>query len=271
MSAVRIIALIVVVASVLSAAPGRAESGRPDWKPKPDQTWQLQLQGTVDTRHDADVYDIDLVDTPQAVIDALHREGRFVVCYFSAGSSEDFRRDVGLFDPSVMGRPLDGWPGERWLDIRSPAVHRFMTEQRLDLAVAKDCDGVDPDNVDGYANDSGFPLTPEDQLAFNRFLATEAHRRDLKVGLKNDLDQVADLAVHFDFAVNEQCHAYGECEMLRPFAAGGKPIFNVEYRSDYRRDRNGARQAMCGSARALPMRSLVLPLALDNGFRFSCD
>lgn len=271
MSAVRILALIALVASVLGAAPGRAESGRPHWTPRPDQTWQLQLQGTVETRYDADVYDIDLVDTPQATIDALHAHGRFVVCYFSAGSSEDFRRDVGLFDPSDMGRPLDGWPGERWLDIRSPAVRRFMTEQRLDLAVAKDCDGVDPDNVDGYANGSGFPLTAEDQLTFNRILATEAHRRDLKVGLKNDLDQVAALADHFDFAVNEQCHAYGECEMLRPFAAAGKPIVNVEYRSDYRRNRNGARQAMCASARSMPMRSLVLPLALDNAFRFSCD
>ncbi|MCX5481207.1 endo alpha-1,4 polygalactosaminidase [Kaistia geumhonensis] len=271
MNAAGIVALLALLGAVLGVADGRAESGRPAWTPRPDQTWHLQLQGTVETRYDADVYDIDLVDTPQATIDALHRRGRFVVCYFSAGSSEDFRSDFGLLDPSVMGRPLDGWPGERWLDIRSPAVRRFMTEQRLDLAVAKDCDGVDPDNVDGHANGSGFPLTAEDQLAFNRFLASEAHRRHLKVGLKNDLDQVAALAGHFDFAVNEQCHAYGECAMLRPFAAAGKPIFNVEYRSDYRTDRQGARKAMCASARAMSMRSLVLPLALDDSFRFACD
>ncbi len=56
--------------------------------------------------------------------------------------------------------------------------------RRLDLAVTKGCDGVEPDNMDGYANDSGFPLTAEDQLTFNRFIANEAHRRGLAVGLK---------------------------------------------------------------------------------------
>ena len=43
--------------------------------------------------------------------------------------------------------------------------------ERLDLAAAKGCDAVDPDNVDGYANPTGFDLTGDDQLAFNRWLA----------------------------------------------------------------------------------------------------
>lgn len=41
-------------------------------------------------------------------------------------------------------------------------------QARLDLAVQKGCDGVEPDNVDGYQNNSGFPLTAQDQLAYNR-------------------------------------------------------------------------------------------------------
>jgi hypothetical protein len=59
---------------------------------------------------------------------------------------------------------------------------------RLDLAVAKGCDGVEPDNVDGYANNTNFPLTVQDQLQFNIWLANEAHARGLSIGLKNDLD-----------------------------------------------------------------------------------
>ncbi|SHE72044.1 hypothetical protein SAMN02745157_0786 [Kaistia soli DSM 19436] len=254
-------------ANVAAAFPQLAMARDRGWTPKPGGSWQLQLQGTVNTGYDVDVYDIDLIDTPQATIDALHRRGRFVVCYFSAGSSEDFRSDVGVFQPSDLGKKLDGWEGERWLDIRSANVRRFMIERRLDLAAAKACDGVDPDNVDGFANNSGFPLTSEDQASYNRFLAAEAHRRNLKIGLKNDLEQVAALVDAFDFAVNEQCHAFRECDRLRPFAAAGKPIFNVEYQGDGLKSRT----MLCAAAREGSMHSLVLPLALDDSFRFSCD
>lgn len=52
---------------------------------------------------------------------------------------------------------------------------------RLDVAVYKGCDGVEPDNVDGYTNNTGFILTAEDQLMYNRFLADEAHERGLLI------------------------------------------------------------------------------------------
>ena len=48
-------------------------------------------------------------------------------------------------------------------------------------------------------------------------LADLAHERGLSIGLKNDLDQVADLVDHFDFAINEQCFQYQECHLLAPF------------------------------------------------------
>lgn len=261
-----------------AATPSPTPSTPPDsepaparWTPAGGDTWQWQLVGTIDTAYDVAVYDVDLIDAPQATIDLLHRQGRRVVCYFSAGSSEDFRSDAGLFAAADKGKKLDGWDGERWLDIRSDNVRRFMTAQRLDLAAVKTCDGVEPDNVDGYANDTGFPLTAADQLAYNRFLATEAHRRGLAVGLKNDVEQVAALAEAFDFAVNEQYHEYDECALLRPFTAAGKPVFNAEYRDDYRTDRGGARTRLCAAARAEGLRTVVLPLDLDDSFRFTCD
>lgn len=43
---------------------------------------------------------------------------------------------------------------------------------RLKKAQDKGCDGVEPDNVDGYTNDNGFHLTAHDQLTFNKWLAT---------------------------------------------------------------------------------------------------
>lgn len=240
------------------------------WTPSVSDTWQWQLSGAINTNYDVKVYDVDLVDVPQATITRLHAQGRRVVCYFSAGSSENFRPDFSSFLPADMGNPLEGWPGERWLDIRSENVRGIM-RRRMDLAVSKSCDGVEPDNVDGFANTNGLRLTAEDQLGYNRFLAAEAHRRGLAVALKNDLDQVAALVGDFDFAVNEQCHEYAECNQLRPFIAAGKPVFNAEYANRYQTNSGGARTTLCTTARTESFRTLVLPLDLNDTSRFSCD
>jgi hypothetical protein len=103
---------------------------------------------------------------------------------------------------------------------------------RYDLAVAKGCDGVEPDNVDGYANNTGFPITYQDQLVYNRLLAAMGHDRGLSVGLKNDLDQIGDLVDSFDWALDEQCWEYSECSLLAPFVARGRAVFGVEYTGD---------------------------------------
>jgi hypothetical protein len=173
------------------------------------------------------MYDIDLFDATAALISSLHSKGRVVICYFST-QYENWRPDAASFPAASLGSNLDNWPGERYVDIRSSAV-RSILAARLDLAVSKGCDGVEPDNVDSYANSNGFGLTAANQLDFNKFLANEAHARGLSVGLKNDLDQVSALVSYFDWALNEQCNEYGECSMLDPFVNAGKAVFGVEY------------------------------------------
>ena len=227
------------------------------------------MTGTVNTGHAVLVYDLDLFDTPQGTIDALRAQGHRVVCYFSAGSSENWRPDFGLFQAGDQGRNLDGWPGERWLDTRSANVRAIM-KARMDLAVSRHCDGVDPDNVDGHTNNTGLPLTAATQLDYNRFLAQEAHARGLAVGLKNDVAQLDELAPSFDFAVNEQCHVYNECAGYSAFTGRSKPVFNIEYDSKWVND-STQRSALCRVAQAERLHTLVLPLALDGSFRFSCD
>ena len=194
-----------------------------------DATWQYQLQGPIDTSVDADVYDVDLFEVPQSVIDELHADGRHVVCYLSAGSWERWRPDADDFPASVLGKKLDGWPGERWLDIRQIDVLGPIMAARLDLCAEKDFDAVEFDNVEGFRNPSGFPLSGPDQLAYNRWLADAAHERGLSVGLKNDLSQIVALEPDFDFAVNEQCFQYRECDRLEPFIEAGKNVIIVEY------------------------------------------
>lgn len=202
------------------------------WRPQPGTTWQWQLSGTLDTSYDVQMYDLDLFDTPGPTIVALRAAGRAVVCYLSAGSWEDWRPDAGAYPPALLGNELDGWPGERWVDIRRLDLLGPILAARFDLAVEKGCTGVEPDNVDAYQNASGFPLTAADQLAFNLWLAAAAHARGLSVGLKNDLDQIPDLVGAFDWALDEQCWEYDECAALAPFVAAGKAVFGVEYTGD---------------------------------------
>ena len=220
--------------TLTSAAPSSTESSPensqgPWWQPSPGATWQWQLTGTVDSSFDVDMYDVDLFNVSSEDISRLHEEGRTVICYFSAGSWEDWRQDSSRFPESLLGKQLEGWPDERWLDIRQLDSLGPLLQARLDLAVDKGCDGVEPDNMDGYANNSGFPLSAPDQLTFNTWLADEAHQRNLSIGLKNDLDQIEQLVEIYDWALNEQCFEYNECETLIPFIRAGKAVFGVEY------------------------------------------
>jgi hypothetical protein len=191
-----------------------------------------------------------------------------VICYFSAGSYEDWRSDVADIPEAALGKTLDGWEDERWMDIRVPEVQELI-QTRMILASEKGCDGVEPDNVDAYANDSGFELTARDQLAFNRFFANAAHDLNLSVGLKNDLDQISFLVAYFDFSVNEQCFEYDECDTLSPFIEAGKPVFNAEYKTVWVNDA-GERSLLCADANARQFSTLILPLDLDDEFRLSC-
>jgi hypothetical protein len=231
------------------------------WQPAPGTSWQWQLSGEIDTSFDVVMYDIDLFDTPQAVINTLHDDGRVVICYFSAGSYEEWRPDAEQFPAEVIGAPLEGWQGESWLDIRQLDLLAPIMSARLDLAVQKGCDGVEPDNIDGYANESGFPLTGNDQLTYNRWLAQVAHQRGLSIGLKNDLEQIPQLVHDFDWALNEQCFEYDECETLLPFIEAGKAVFGVEY--------TGTPDDFCPRANALNFDWLYKNLELDE-YRVAC-
>lgn len=199
------------------------------WQPSPGTSWQWQLTGTIDTNLNVEMIDLDLFDVPEDTIKFLHSSEKKVICYFSAGSLENWRPDKDDFPKEILGNPLKGWADERWLDIRALGELGPIMEKRLDLASRKGCDGVEPDNVDGYNNNTGFPLTYEDQIRYNTWLSIHAHQRGLSIGLKNDLDQIGGLLPFYDWTLNEECNFYGECDLLAPFVQSGKAVFGVEY------------------------------------------
>jgi hypothetical protein len=123
------------------------------WTPKVNDTWQIILSHppvvSSSVTPDVNVFDIDVFDTPTATIQQLHRLGKKVICYFSAGSYENWRPDAKDFKDADLGKNLDGWPGEKWLKLENQNVRDIM-KKRIEMAKDKGCDGVDPDNVDGY-------------------------------------------------------------------------------------------------------------------------
>ncbi len=231
------------------------------WTPPLASSWHIQYSGEIDLTLPVDIYNLDLFDTSSETIAALHARGVKVMCYFSAGSHEDWRPDAGRFPASVLGNSLAEWPGERWLDIRNLQALAPIMLERIALAAQKGCDGVDPDNVDGYANDTGFPLASEDQLAYNVFLANAAHQNGLGVGLKNDLEQIPALVAFFDWAISEECFYYKECHLLQPFVQAGKPVFVIEY--------NLTPEEFCFQSISLNFNAVQKKTELD-AFRFPC-
>jgi hypothetical protein len=200
------------------------------WRPSSAApiSWNWQLQGTVPTNTGVQVFDIDGFDSTAATVAALHRQGTRAICYIDFGTSEDFRPDFGSFPASVQGN-TNGWPGERWLDIRQIGALAPIMTARMRMCVQKGFDALEPDNIDGYANSTGFPLTAQDQLNYNIWIANTAHSLGLSVGLKNDNDQTAQLQPYFDWALDEQCNQYSECGTESPFVLAGKAVFNAEY------------------------------------------
>lgn len=228
------------------------------WHPTVGLTWQWQIGDlNIDTSVEADVYDIDL-HVGQSIIDELHAKGRKVICYMSVGSYEDWRPDKGQFPVQVLGKDYDGWKGEKWLDIRRIDLLAPIMLARLDLCKAKGFDAVEPDNMEIYTNDTGFPLTYEDQLSYALWLADEAHKRGLAIGVKNAADQVKDLLPHFDFAITEDAFYYDWAEQMKPFIEADKPVFAAEYT-----DLPGDFAAFCERSKQLKFSTILKHRGLD--------
>jgi len=250
--------------TVIQTPPLLADPGAV-WQPAPGTTWQWQLtELPVDQSFDVAVYDIELFDNDESVVAALHVQGRKVICYMSAGSWEDWRPDADQFPPEVIGHDYSGWEGEKWLDIRRIDLLGPIMQTRLDQCQAKGFDGVEPDNVDGYTNETGFSLTYDDQLNYNIWLANEAHARGLSIGLKNDPDQTADLAAYFDWALTEDCFADGWCEQMLPFVEAGKAVFAAEYT-----DTGSSLDQFCPQAKAMQFSAVLKNRELD-AYREAC-
>ena len=116
------------------------------------QKFQIILSGTPDTAKmplppiDAPIWDVDLFNTDASVIRTLKEGGKIVICYFSAGTVEDWREDARQFPAADVGKVLPEWPNEKWIRTGSMRAREIIA-RRIAVAVEKGCDAIDPDNT----------------------------------------------------------------------------------------------------------------------------
>jgi hypothetical protein len=220
-------------------------------------SWDWQLQGKLVFRR-VDMLDVDGFDTPQQTVAKIHaRAGRTLsheraICYLSLGSWERYRPDEASWPSRALGLGLGGYPDEHWVDVRQLQALWPLIVAREQMCAAKGFDGVEVDNIDGWDNHSGFPLTPEDAQAWLAQVANEAHALHMFVLWKNDPYLASFGERYFDGALSEQCYQYEECTArqnagirffkglrcdtatlpcgVAQFAAVGKWVGEVEYK-----------------------------------------
>ncbi|HTA13556.1 MAG TPA: endo alpha-1,4 polygalactosaminidase, partial [Solirubrobacteraceae bacterium] len=207
---------------------GSGGSAGATWIPTQHLTWYWQLQGTVNNNEPVAAYDIDGFENTAAEVAALHAQGKRVICYIDVGTSENFRPDFASFPAAAEGSS-NGWPGEKWLDVRDLSGLEPIMTARFQMCKEKGFDAVEPDNMDGYENKTGFPITAAEQVTYDTWVANEVHTLGMAVFQKNDGEQTAQLEPHFDGALDEQCNQYSECSNFQAYLSAGKPVLNAEY------------------------------------------
>jgi hypothetical protein len=255
--------VVIATGCCLAFAPGGGAASAPSrWQPPAQLTWYWQLQGPIDNSHRVAAYDVDAFETPGSEVAALHAQAKHVICYVDAGTWERFRPDAGQFPRSVLGAH-NGWPGERWLDIRRLAVLEPIMTARFQLCARKGFDAVEPDNIDGFSNDTGFTISAAAQARYDEWIAREVHSLGLAVFQKNDPEQARTLEPFFDGVLDEQCNQYHECSSFKPYLSAGKPVLNAEYkRSLY--------PGFCGADAAAGIVGTLYGLALDGKLYRPC-
>jgi hypothetical protein len=268
--------------------------------PAPDATLEWQLVAPWRTNIQADVYDIDLLEAVPSkrevqvdgfghytlrrgenpgVIDELHADGRFVVCYIDTGAWESYWPDARLFPKGVRGNNT-GWKGERWLDIRKRSWDRFapLIWARLDLAADLGCDGVEGDQNNGAENRNGFGLKRDrDMVPWYLEVFLQTHARGMAAVQKNGVSRIGDIlhdpgddeAAEPDALLIEECAQFHECSRLTPWAGSGKPVWQVEYRPRF--SAREFRHRVCPKAEAHSRFAMLKNEPPDGGYRRTCD
>jgi hypothetical protein len=245
-------------AIALLAAAGGADAAT-WWHPPQQLTWYWQLTGTPKIEP-VMATDVDGFGNGAAEVAALHAVGQRAICYIDVGTAENWRSDYGKFPASVMGAS-NGWPGENWLNVADLSTLEPIMTARFQMCQAAGYDAVEPDNMDGYENSTGFSITAAQQLTYDEWIANEVHSLGMAVFEKNDPDQASTLQPYFDGVIDEQCNQYAACSAYNSYLSAGKPVLNAEYSGG---------TSFCAADNAAGIMGALYALALDGSVYQPC-
>jgi hypothetical protein len=198
---------------------------------------------------------------PSPVVEAIHAAGHYSICYVEAGAFQTGFPDDADYAPADYGNKakqyrMQGYPNEWWLDISGfrnyvAGEPSTLTGAAVNIAAAlgerfswcatEGHDAVEPDDLDGYTNNSasgakggGWGLTQADSAGFERWIAYTVHADGLAVLQKNDTANANADEPLFDGVLSEQCNQYhdpcaGPGGDWDAYLNAGKPVLNAEY------------------------------------------
>jgi len=192
--------------------------------------WRLDSIGLNEVNeYNCKIIDIDAFSASRQLVDAFHARGIKVIAYISVGTIENYRPDIALLPPEIIGNIYPAWPDERFLNIREIEKIKPFITSRFDMIKQKGFDGIEPDNMDGYEEVNGFDLTISDTKLFCEWIIEEAHNRRLSIGQKNTDELVPLLYKKFDWALTEDVFNTNTQNNFSQYISVGKPVFSAEY------------------------------------------
>lgn len=208
------------------------------YAPEIHDRWQWQLSCSPDIPtctklispgDQVQFYDIDWEENSKKTVRKIHNSGGRAIAYISAGTWENYRSDKDDFPKCVIGTQYEEWPDEYWLDVRRIDVLLPIMRERMKVCKKKGFDGVQFDNLDGFQQSTGFPLTRKDYVKYAARLSNIAHTMGLSCAWENSVELRKELLPYMDWFLMEECFAHGECSAARTFTDAGKFVGGVEY------------------------------------------
>jgi hypothetical protein len=185
------------------------------------------------------VYDIDGIDNSAATVAALHSRSDRAICYIEIGAAGNYYPTsyyAQLKAAGDLGSNVSGYP-EQYININAPSAVSIIESMIRQQCAAKGFDGVEPDIDDSYTDSTGFHITEQDNIRYDRTLGAYTHSLGLAWGQKNgDNDPAfsASLEPTTDFLLDEECNFYHTCGIVAtPYVRAGKLVLNAEYTDDW--------------------------------------
>lgn len=188
--------------------------------------------------------------------------GAYAICYVNGFQTQPdqaddwLRRHADALLRDADGRPVvdPDWPDEYVLDPSTPARRAAILEVVGPLLVGcarKGFDAVEIDNLDTFTRFVDAATGRVDEagaLELARSYVSLAHANGLAIGQKNAAEwaEAGRRDVGFDFAVAEECSAYGECAAYS--RAYGPHVLQIEYTDNLPQPF----EAVCGSPDRAP-------------------